>query len=164
MQEDVEYFQDQIQTRKNPIKEPLNATEILNPPAPTNVRASVCDAATDFPSPGIVSPTSPTAGTRTNIDLIREIIASSNYEWTTIGRIMKKTGLSQDEILHEARKEPTIVIGYGRQTKNFLFKFDPIKSVLSDAEWMRNPNEKARKEARKVIDEFAAARQNRDDL
>jgi Zn finger protein HypA/HybF involved in hydrogenase expression len=70
-----------------------------------------------------VSPTSSTAGTRSNIDLIREVIASSNYEWTTIGRIMKITGLSHDEILREVRSASNIIISYGRQTKDNIFKF-----------------------------------------
>lgn len=73
------------------------------------------------PSPPAAA-TSPSVS-RTDRDLIREVIASSNYEWTTIGRIMKKTGLSREDILRETRADPDIVIGYGRQTQDHLFKF-----------------------------------------
>ena len=60
---------------------------------------------------------------RTSLDLIREVISSSNYEWTTIGRIIKKTGLSREDILREARSGPDIEIGHGRQTNDYLLKF-----------------------------------------
>ena len=36
---------------------------------------------------------------RTSIDLIREVIKTSNYEWTTIGRIVKRTGLTREQVL-----------------------------------------------------------------
>lgn len=59
---------------------------------------------------------------RTSRDLIQEVIKSSNYEWTTIGRIVKRTGLTRDQVLEEARKSPEIQIGNGRKTQDFLFK------------------------------------------
>jgi hypothetical protein len=61
---------------------------------------------------------------RTNIDLIREVIRTSNYEWTTIGRVVKRTGLSQEDVLVEVRKAPEIYIGTGRKTQNFIFKIN----------------------------------------
>ena len=59
---------------------------------------------------------------RSNIELIRQIIESSDFEWTTIGRIMNKTGLSRNDVLQEARAAPDIEIGYNRQTQAPLFK------------------------------------------
>ncbi|MEX3935903.1 hypothetical protein AB4Y32_29625 [Paraburkholderia phymatum] len=59
---------------------------------------------------------------RTNIDLIRDVIRDSKYEWTTIGRIMNKTTLSRDQVLEEIRKASDIKIGRGRQTGDFIFK------------------------------------------
>ncbi len=60
---------------------------------------------------------------RSNLDLIREVISTSSYEWTTIGRIMKRTGLSREEILREVRAAPDIQIGHGRKTQDNIFKF-----------------------------------------
>jgi uncharacterized protein YoxC len=68
----------------------------------------------------------PIDGRRTHIDLIREVIASSRYEWTTIGRIMKGTGLSRDEIMKAAQGAMDIKIGRGRTTKDFIFKFSEV--------------------------------------
>jgi hypothetical protein len=121
LQEDIESLQDLKEKREELDAKPQEGTK---PSASVHGRMNFRDAA-----PTVCPPAS-IAGTRSNIDLIREIIASSNYEWTTIGRIMKKTGLSHDEILQEARSAPDIIIGYGRQTNDNLFKFDPIKSVL----------------------------------
>jgi hypothetical protein len=64
-----------------------------------------------------------TAAGRSNIDLIREVIKSSSYEWTTIGRVKKLTGLSRDEILDCIRTTADIQIGNGRKTQDFIFKF-----------------------------------------
>jgi homospermidine synthase len=60
---------------------------------------------------------------RTSIDLIREVIRSSNYEWTTLGRVVKRTGLTRDAVLEEVRKASDIRIGTGRKTQDFIFKF-----------------------------------------
>jgi hypothetical protein len=82
---------------------------------PLAEKAGPVSATAPSPAPGTAS--------RTDRDLIREVIASSSYEWTTIGRVLKKTGLSREDILREARSDPDIVVGYGRQTKDHLFKF-----------------------------------------
>lgn len=62
-------------------------------------------------------------GARTNLDLIREVIQTSNYTWTTVGRIMKRTGLDRDTILNETRAAPDIEIGYGKQSQDQIFRF-----------------------------------------
>lgn len=66
--------------------------------------------------------TSKTNG-RSNLDLIREVIATSNYKWTTIGRIVKRTGLKRDKIIEEVQSAPEIQIGYGLKTKDIIYKF-----------------------------------------
>jgi hypothetical protein len=63
---------------------------------------------------------------RTPIDLIREVIQGSNYEWTTVGRIAQRTGLSRDQILDEIRRAQDIRIGSGRKTQDFIFKFKGV--------------------------------------
>lgn len=63
------------------------------------------------------------AGARTNLDLIREVIQTSNYTWTTVGRIMKRTGLDKDTILKETRAAPDIEIGFGKQSQDQIFRF-----------------------------------------
>ncbi|AXI01614.1 hypothetical protein [Aquirhabdus parva] len=65
--------------------------------------------------------------TRSPIDLIREVINSSNFEWTTIERVIKRTGLSRDAILNEVRKAPDIKISSGRKTQDFIFKIKTDK-------------------------------------
>ena len=60
---------------------------------------------------------------RSEIDIIREVIRTSDYERTTIGRVVKLTGLQRDAILDEARKAKDIHIGTGRRTQDFMFKF-----------------------------------------
>lgn len=50
------------------------------------------------------------------IKAIRDVIASGSYEWTTIGRIMRKTGLSHETSEH-------IKIGRGKSSKDFIFEF-----------------------------------------
>lgn len=68
----------------------------------------------------------PVAEGRADIDLIREVIGSSHYKWTTIGRIQKRTGLSHDAILRQARAAPDIVISMGSKTQEHIFCFkDP---------------------------------------
>jgi hypothetical protein len=109
-----------------------------------------------------VSPQPMSAQSRSNIDLIRNVIASSHFEWTTMGRIMDMTGLSSDDIVQAARDAGDIVITRSRQTDDFLFKFDKAdqrSAVLRDPDWLRDPARKAREEARKAIDELIAQRQ-----
>lgn len=66
---------------------------------------------------------SPESSSRNNIDLIREVINSGSYEWTTIGRILKRTGLSRENVLEEIRGANDIKIGKGKKTQDFIFKF-----------------------------------------
>lgn len=61
---------------------------------------------------------------RTNIELIRSVIASGSYEWTTIGRVINRTGLSREQVLEEVRKARCIKIAKGKQTHDYIFKLD----------------------------------------
>ncbi len=133
LQEDIESLQDRKEKFEEFSEKPQEGIDALAP------SASSLSGESTIPAEGTVSPAISRACTRSKIDLIREVIASSNYEWTTIGRIMKKTGLSCDEILQETRSAPDIIIEYSRQTNNNLFKFDLIKSVLRDPEWLSPP-------------------------
>jgi hypothetical protein len=56
-------------------------------------------------------------------DRIREIIKASRFEWTTIGRIMKKTGLSHDAVTNLCAKMSDIDRGRGRKTHDSIYKF-----------------------------------------
>lgn len=129
LQEDIESLQDLKEKREELGKKPQEATETPTPSVAAPERMAFRDTVKTFLRPGA---TPSIEGKRSNIDLIREVIASSNYEWTTIGRIMKKTGLSQDEILREARSAPDIIISYSNQTKDNIFKFKPLRPTLRD--------------------------------
>lgn len=59
---------------------------------------------------------------RSSLDLIREVIQTSSYEWTTIGRVVKRTGLNRESVLEEVRKASDIRISSGRKTQDFIFK------------------------------------------
>ncbi|MBT9505565.1 hypothetical protein [Rhodoferax sp.] len=62
-------------------------------------------------------------GTRSNIDLIREILRTSDYTWTTIGRVMKRTGLDRATALQEIRAAPDIEISFGKESQDQIFRF-----------------------------------------
>jgi hypothetical protein len=64
----------------------------------------------------------PQADQRNNSELLREIISNSSFTWTTIGRLMKKTGLSRDEVLKLARKTPGIEISTSSKTHDYIFR------------------------------------------
>lgn len=51
---------------------------------------------------------------------IREMLATSEFEWSTIGTIQKKTKLSPEEIETLARNDPLVQIGQGRQGATLL--------------------------------------------
>lgn len=72
---------------------------------------------------------------RSNLELVREVLASSKFEWTTFTRLVNRTGLSREEVLSIARSTPDIVIGFGKQTKDHLFKrkADPARGESADA-------------------------------
>lgn len=53
-------------------------------------------------------------------DRIRVMLASSEFEWSTIGTIQKKTKLSPEEIERIARNDPLVQIGQGRQGATLL--------------------------------------------
>ncbi|QNK69208.1 hypothetical protein [Variovorax sp. PAMC26660] len=46
---------------------------------------------------------------------IREVLASSEFEWSTVGTVSKKTGLSEEAIEKLALGDPFVQIGHGRQ-------------------------------------------------
>lgn len=54
--------------------------------------------------------------------LIRDVIESSSFEWTTIQRIMKKTGLSREQIQETTQKMSDVEISLGKKTKDHIFK------------------------------------------
>jgi cell division protein FtsB len=60
---------------------------------------------------------------RGDLDIIKEVISSSSYKWTTIGRVIKKTGLNKEDILREVRSSPDLEIGFGRKTQDYLIRF-----------------------------------------
>jgi hypothetical protein len=60
---------------------------------------------------------------RSNLDLIREVLRTSRYTWTTLGRLVKRTGLDRDTILQEARSASDIVISFGKQSNDHIFRF-----------------------------------------
>lgn len=65
-------------------------------------------------------------GTRSNIDLIREVIKTSNYTWTTVGRLLKRTGLDRETVLREIRAAPDIEIAFGKESQDQIFRFKEL--------------------------------------
>ena len=59
---------------------------------------------------------------RTDNELIQDIINNSKFKWTTIGRIRKKTGLSNEDILNRTRRMKNIEISVGKNTQEHIFK------------------------------------------
>jgi hypothetical protein len=64
---------------------------------------------------------------RSDEDLIREVISTSKFEWTTIGRIMTATGLPKDKLMEIARRMEDIMISRGSKTHDTIFKFNSDK-------------------------------------
>ena len=54
---------------------------------------------------------------------IREVIQASSFEWTTIGRIMKRTGLSHDVVTNICASMPDLEISRGKKTGDAIYKF-----------------------------------------
>jgi hypothetical protein len=69
------------------------------------------------------APAAASAGSRPLPDLIREIVRSGSFEWTTIGRVMKRTALSRDQIMEAVRTMNDIRIGTGKKSKDVIFRF-----------------------------------------
>jgi ABC-type multidrug transport system fused ATPase/permease subunit len=59
---------------------------------------------------------------RTLPDLIREIIQSSKFEWSTIDRIMKRTGQSREKIIETINAMPDIRPGRGRKSQDIIYR------------------------------------------
>lgn len=59
---------------------------------------------------------------RSEEELIRELIKGSSFDWTTIGRLKKKTGLSSERILEQARAMQDIEISTGKKSQNHIFR------------------------------------------
>jgi hypothetical protein len=59
---------------------------------------------------------------RSDDELIRDIIRTSKFKWTTLGRIMSKTGLSENQLLPLARAMPDIEIGKGNESGKPIFR------------------------------------------
>ena len=57
-----------------------------------------------------------------DISLLKEIISTSSFEWTSLKRIIAKSGLDRDTILKTARKDPEIIISIGSKSKDHIFK------------------------------------------
>ncbi|MFC2110868.1 hypothetical protein ACFLQ5_00295 [Bacteroidota bacterium] len=66
----------------------------------------------------------PSSDDSDNSELIKEIISNSSFEWTSLKRIISKTGLDRDKILQIARKDPNIEISIGNKSKDHIFKLN----------------------------------------
>jgi hypothetical protein len=61
--------------------------------------------------------------TRNLPDLIREVLRNSRFEWTTIGTVAKRTGLTRDQILHTVQSMTDVRIGTGKRSQDLIFRF-----------------------------------------
>lgn len=70
------------------------------------------------------SPVSKTDSETRNLpDLIREVLRNSRFEWTTIGTVAKRTGLSRDDVLHLVQSMSDVRIGTGKRSQDIIFRF-----------------------------------------
>jgi hypothetical protein len=60
---------------------------------------------------------------RSDEDLIRDLIKTSKFKWTTIDRLVRGTGLKPDKITEMARSMTDIYIGRGRKSGDTIFRF-----------------------------------------
>jgi hypothetical protein len=63
---------------------------------------------------------------RSDRDLIQDIMRSSSFQWTTIHRLMKKSGLDRERILEIARSVPDIEISIGKKSRDHIFRFRAV--------------------------------------
>jgi DNA-binding phage protein len=79
------------------------------------------------PSSTAGGPASPQGGTastmRSNEELVREVLRDSAFEWRSMSALIRKTGLTRDEILKTARAMPDIKIGIGKKSGDHIFGF-----------------------------------------
>jgi F0F1-type ATP synthase membrane subunit b/b' len=61
------------------------------------------------------------SGQRDETELLKEIIRNSTFHWSTIKRLVNKTGLSRDRILEIARGDRDFVISVGKKTGDHIF-------------------------------------------
>lgn len=59
---------------------------------------------------------------RSDIDLIKDVIRGTSFKWTTIERIVKRTGIPRERILELARAERSIEIGFGKKTQDNILR------------------------------------------
>ena len=64
--------------------------------------------------------------TRTDTDLILDIIRGSNFQWTTIHRLMKRSGLDRDKILEITRSIPDVEINIGKKSRDHIFRLRTV--------------------------------------
>ena len=105
--EEIEVLNKRMAVLQSEIQDVGSTVEGLSKPS-----QQLSDDATPVTQP---SPTE-NDGDGSPIKAIRDVIASGSYEWTTIGRIMRKTGLSHETSEH-------IKIGRGKSSKDFIFEF-----------------------------------------
>jgi hypothetical protein len=65
---------------------------------------------------------------RTPADLVRDVIRESKFRWSTIERLVNKTGLSREQILQIAQENADFVISKGKQTKDFILRLEDSTS------------------------------------
>lgn len=60
---------------------------------------------------------------RSDADLIREIIRSSTFKWTSISRVIKRTEFTREHVMELVRRMPDIQISIGKDSGNQIFRF-----------------------------------------
>lgn len=76
----------------------------------------------DKPPAAASVPDAPTPSGRAPSSLVLEVLAGSNFDWTTMTRIKRKTGLTEDLILTIANAMPNIESSSNRKTGELLFR------------------------------------------
>lgn len=55
-------------------------------------------------------------------ETIRDVIQSSKFDWTSLQRLVNKTGYSRDQVLEVARHAADIEIGMGKKSREHIFR------------------------------------------
>lgn len=119
-QEDTRQLQVELQKSKELFEEFVNKAERRIEELGAQIEAMVDKA---IPGQEIDEIPKESAEQRSDADLIREIIRSSTFKWTSISRLIKRTGISREQVMELVRRMPDVEINIGKNTGDQIFRF-----------------------------------------
>lgn len=95
-------------------------------------KAAATDVA-DGPEPDISDELTPNQRQRAHFKAIKDVLLNSKFQWSTIETIMRKTGLTRQQVIDAASSgNGTIGISVGRATNDLIFRYDMPHNELAD--------------------------------